>query len=511
MRRPPRLVSHYRIQAAEASRSLPSRAVSRSAWRERHRHRSGRRHRQHQLQANPAGLSAGYYFTALTIVSSAGTITVPVTLFIAARPEPGAGPLGGPAGMPAGGVAANPDTSFLVNVSGASASSAVAFTAAVLPGAPWLNLATTSGTATSNTPGTVNYSINQTAAAALSPQAYYGTIRVTSPGTLNSPVDFQVVLNVTAANAPQAPAPTPAGMIFISSGEHPAAPDRSGICQFGYASRLTRRRRSTASGGSWLAVSPATGTTSAASPAQTSVSVNPAGLAAGVYRGSVSYSLAAAAVPTVNVTLLVKVRGRFESKNGPVGSGRHDACTPTQIIATQTGLVNDFTAPASWPTPLQIQLSDDCGSAVTNGQIVATFSNGDPPLALGVENAASGLYAGTWTPRDVRIAGGVTATATAPGFPRPRRGFRRGGAECGADAFCERDAGCVCDCGRAGRFHSARNHCGRSMGRDWRDRPRGGTLPLKTSLDGTAVIIGGIAAPLYFVSPGQLTRRCRSS
>ena len=71
------------------------------------------------VQANPAGLSAGYYFTALTIVSSAGTITVPVTFFIAANPSLVLDPSGVQLTMPAGGVAANPDTSFLVSVSGA--------------------------------------------------------------------------------------------------------------------------------------------------------------------------------------------------------------------------------------------------------------------------------------------------------------------------------------------------------------------------------------------------------
>ena len=122
------------------------------------------------IQANPAGLSAGYYFTAVTIVSSAGTVTVPVTFFIAANPSLVLEPSGVLLSMPVGGVAANPDTSFLVAVSGAaSPTSPVAFTAAILPGTPWLNLATTSGTSTGNTPGVVSYSINQTAAAALAP------------------------------------------------------------------------------------------------------------------------------------------------------------------------------------------------------------------------------------------------------------------------------------------------------------------------------------------------------
>ena len=272
-----------------------------------------------------------------------------------------------------------------------------------------------SGTSTGNTPGAVNFSINQAAAAALTPQAYYGTIRVTATGAVNSPQDFQVVLNVTAANAPQTPNPTPAGLIFITSGTTPA-PQIDQV----FASSVTavpyQASAQTVSGGAWLSVSPATGMTSASSPAQTSVSVNPAGLAAGVYHGTVSYSLAAAAVPTVNVTLVVETSGQSAAGRTGFGPEASTACTPTQIIPTQTALVNDFAAPASWPTPLQIQLNDNCGNAVGNGQVVTTFSNGDPPLALNLANAASGLYSGTWTPRATGSQVVVTATATAPGF-----------------------------------------------------------------------------------------------
>ena len=456
------------------------------------------------IQANPAGLSAGYYVTAVTIVSSAGTVTVPVTFYIAAGSNLTLNPSGIELVMPAGGVTADPVTSFLVNVwNGTSDTSAVAFTAAVLPGAPWLSLATTSGSSTTNTPGAVSFSINQAAAAALTPQVYYGTIRVTSAGAVNSPKDFQVVLNVVAANAPPTPDPAPAGMLFISSGSTPP-PQIDQLFASSAASVPYQASASTSSGGSWLSVNPATGTTSASSPAQSSISANPAGLAVGVYFGSVSYSLAAAAVRTVNVTLVVKAGAGFLLRTGQLDP--HAAtCTPTRIIATQTGLVNNFAAPASWPTPLEIQLSDDCASAVTNGQIVVTFSNGDPPLALGLENSTSGLYAGTWTPRNTGSQVVVTAAATAPGFAVARA--RVSGtvspnvapilyANGTLNAFAiAAEPGVAIAPGSIVQIYGSSLAGGTVVG---------GTIPLQTNLGGTSVIVGGIQAPLYYVSAGQL-------
>src|SRR5262249_15383500 len=91
-------------------------------------------------------------------------------------------------------------------------------------------------------------------------------------------------------------------------------------------------------------------------------------------------------------------------------------CTATQLVPTQTGLVSNFSAPASWPTPLEIRLFNDCGGTVTNGQIVATFSNGDAPLSLALADRAAGLYSGTWTPRHTTSQITIAARATAPGF-----------------------------------------------------------------------------------------------
>jgi uncharacterized protein (TIGR03437 family) len=461
------------------------------------------------IAANPSGLSPGYYYTEVTIVSSTGTITVPVTFYIASNPSLSLTPSGVQLTMPTGGVAANPDNSFQVSVSGgASATSPVAYTAAVLPGAPWLNLATTSGSATGQASRSVNYSINAAAAAALGPQAYYGTIRVTSSGASDSPQDFQVVLNVTAANAPQTPVPAPAGLTFIFNAAR-LPPQTVQVFVSSAAAVPYQASASTASGGSWLTVSPATGTTSAAAPAQSSISVVAAGLAVGVYHGSVSYSLGASAVAAVNVTLVVETAtGGLPIGNQP-GQFVPDAvagCTPSVLLPTQTALVSDFSAPAAWPTPLEVQLNNNCANPVTSGQVVATFSNGDPPLALNLVDSTSGQYSATWTPRTTGSQVVVTATATAPGFaaaatvqisgavaPNVAPILNQNGT---LNAFAiAAEPGIPIAPGTIVQIYGS-GLAGQTIA--------GSTLPLLTSLGGTSVIIGGIEAPLYFVSPGQI-------
>jgi len=452
------------------------------------------------ITANPAGLSPGFYFTELTVVSTAGTIAVPVTFFIAGNPSLALDPSGVQLIMPAGGAAAVPSTSFLVTVQGTTP---VAWTAAVLPGAPWLDLNTTTGTSTGAAPGAVSYSINQTAAAALTPQAYYGTIRVTSTSVVNSPQDFQVVLNVTSATTPQTPSPVPAGLIFVTSvnGTLPSQIDQ--VFASSVAPVTYQASAATADGSAWLSVGPATGTTSASSPAKSNIAVSSAGLAAGVYHGSVSYSLASAAVPTVNVTLVVEASGQSSSLRTNMSEAPRASCAPTQIVPTQTGLVNNFASPAAWPTPLEIQLTNDCGSPVTNGQIVATFSNGDAPLSLNLENPSSGLYSGTWTPRNTGPQVTVTATATAPGFAAATARISGSVVPNAAPALAPN-----------GTLHVFTPAIGGPLAPGTivqiygsglaKQTLAASTFPLATNLAGTSVIIGGLQAPLYYVSAGQV-------
>lgn len=455
------------------------------------------------VQANPSGLSAGFYFTELTIVSSAGTVQVPVTLLIQSNPSLVLSPSGNQMSVPAGGVVANPDTTFLVDIAGAaSASSSVSWTASLAPAVTWLTLNTTSGSSTSASPGSISYSVNQSAVSALAAGVYYATIQVTSAGAINSPQDFEVVLNVEAANVPQAPNPTPAGLIFVTTANGAAPPAQPDLV---YASSLTavpyQASATTSDGANWLSVTPATGTTSAKQAAQTSISVSPTGLAAGIYHGTVSYSLAAAAVPAVNVTLIVKAQGSSARPGQP--NAQATSCTPAKIVPTQTALVNDFAAPASWPTPLQVQLNDDCGNAVVSGQVVSTFSNGDPPLILVAQDATSGLYSATWTPHGSSSQVTVTAAASATGLTSAT--------EVISGEVVPNQAPTI---NPGGTVHAFTPQSGQALapgtwmaiyGSDLADETLiNSSVVFPTALAGTSVIIGGTEAPLNFVSTGQV-------
>ena len=451
----------------------------------------------------------GYYQSTITVTSDAGSASVPVTLLIAANGTMTLAPAGTQFNTVAGNAPGDSNGAFLVTV---SRNSTVNWTAAIVPtalAASWLTLNTPSGSSTSSNPGAVNFSING-AAASLASQPYYATIEVTvAGGGVTDPVqDYQVVLNVAAAGNILAPNPDPAGLIFISTGPG-ALPAQ--VVQVGSSSGGVSYSAKT-DGSPWLSVTPASGTTSSGAPGQSSVSVNTAALANGVYRGSINYAIAAQ-VRTVNVTLIVAapatpaavsgvsssgVSGKAASVSGKATSA---GCTATQIIPSQTGPVSNFSLPTAWPTPLNISVTDDCGKPVTTGQVVATFSNGDPPLILPA--VSGGLYSNTWTPRTTGSQVTIQAEASAPGFKK---------ASIQITGQVTRNGAPVLNPG--GTLNAFVPVVGSPLAPGMIVQIYGSNLasqtavssaiPLTTSLNNTTVIIGGVAAPLYYVSPGQI-------
>ncbi len=442
------------------------------------------------VTVNPSGLSAGYYQSTISINTSAGSANVPVTLFIAQNATMTLSPGGSQFQMSAGSSPGNPSGSFLVSVSG---NSSVNWSASVLPGASWLQLSTTAGASTSASPGTVSFSILPTAAAALTPQAYYGTIQVTSSDVADSPQNFLVVLNVAPAANPVLPDPEPAGLVFISNGTGALPPQKVTV----FASSSSPIAYQASSDSSWLQVSLGTGSTSASSPDSSSVSVNLTGLAPGVYRGGVSYAFSSAAVRTINVTLIVEaaVAGSSERPRA--------TCTPTQLVPTQTGLVNNFAQPTSWPTPLAVLLVNDCGQPVLKGQVVTTFSNGDPPLALNASDASSGIYSGTWTPRNASAQVTIAARASASGFAAATAQIT-GQVTPNASPLLNQNGtlnvfapvlGAPVAPGTIVQIYGS-NLAAKAN--------QASAIPLPNNLNQTSVLIGGLVAPLYYVSPGQI-------
>ena len=453
------------------------------------------------ITANPAGLGAGYYRGTITVASSGGSASVAVALFISAAATMTLGPAGTQLSMPQGGVLGNASGGF--NIS-ASNGATVVYSASVVPGADWLSVSGGSGSATSVNAGAVGYSVNPTAAAALAAGAYYGTIRVTGSGVVNSPQDFQVVLNITPANTPVVPDLQPAGLVFVTSVAGTAQNQPINV----YASSKTalpfQASAKTDDGAAWLAISPLQGNTSASAPGAVTVTANPAALKAGAYRGTVSFSFGST-VRAVNVTLIVQPGATPASepltKLNPSATG--PLCSNATLVATQTGLVSNFSAPTSWPTPLAIKLFDSCGSSVSNAQIVATFTNGDPALPLNVVNSTTGLYTGTWTPRKSSGQITVTASVTASGYPATSVNIAGQVAPNSAPVLAPNGTGDV--------FHPqvgaglGPGNIVQIYGTGLASQTASPTaLPLPTTLNGTTVLIGGVRAPLFYVSSGQI-------
>ncbi len=453
------------------------------------------------ITANPTGLAAGYYNTTVDVASSAGYASIPVTLLISQAGSILLAPAGAMIQMTQGGIPGTPNGSFLINFAGTGS---INWTANLVSSANWLTLTSSNGTASGAMPATVSYSIDTSITSTLPAQPYYADIEVTAPGAVNTPLEFIVVLNIVSPTTPASPDLQPAGLLFIAQAGSTTPPQTIAVSTGAPTPTMYQASPSTNNGGNWLSVSPSTGTASTFSAGQSQVSVNTSSLAPGIYYGGVSYSFANPPVQTVNVTLIVTPSVPAPSA---ARSARSDAvsaaCTPSALSLTSTSLVNNFVAPAAWPTPISILLVDDCGNAVSNGQIVVAFSNGDPPLALGLANGSTGLYSGTWTPITAGPQVTLTANATAPGFPAAS--VQLSGqvtpnvapvlnANGTLHVFAPEIGGALAP-GTIVQIYGSGLAAGAASA---------AAIPLPTTLNNTSVVIGGIPAPLYYVSSGQI-------
>lgn len=447
------------------------------------------------LQADPTGLVPGFYLGTVEVDSGNSSAQIPVTLFVANAGRIFLNFSGATIEARAGNPAAAPATlSFSVL---GSDSTPIAFAAQQTSGAGFLTLQTSGGSATNQAPAAVSYTVNT---AGLAAGAYYGRILISAPGAVDSPQTFVVVVNVIAANQPPNPVPSPAGLVFISGA---TAPPKQTVSVFTSSSANVafQASASTLSGGSWLSVTPTTGNVSSSSPGQLSVTANPAGLTPGVYRGTVNIAETNLAARSVNVTLIVTAAAPKGSISPRAQTSA--SCSPNQLVITQTGLAGNFSAPASWPQTLAVVLNDNCGNLISTGSIAMDFSNGDPPLRLPLSDPTKAAYTATWTPSHNSAQMTITAKASATGFPSAsvtvvgsvtpnvapvlapngivNNFFPEVGAPLSPGAIVQ-----IFGTALASGAQSAT------------------TTPLPAAINGTSVVIGGLQAPLFFVSPNQI-------
>ncbi|MCH8268284.1 MAG: hypothetical protein IH846_12260 [Acidobacteria bacterium] len=119
--------------------------------------------------------------------------------------------------------------------------------------------------------------------------SYTGEITVTIPNAEPSFQTVSVSLAVTAAEATRM-AVNPNVLLFPFVVGGPASPKQLTISNEGGGSLNFQITWSTFSGGSWLTVTPASGTATLSAPSSVAVTADPSGLAAGTYLGQITIS-----------------------------------------------------------------------------------------------------------------------------------------------------------------------------------------------------------------------------
>jgi Viral BACON domain len=296
----------------------------------------------------------------------------------------------------------------------AVSSSAAALNYTVATSATWLNATPASGT----TAGNVSVSVNPGSLAA---GTYTGTVSITSSGASNSPKTVPVTLTVTATSAPTLSAsPLSLSFTFQAGGTTPAAQtvNVTGSSALSYTA---------ATSAGWLSVTPASGNT----PGNLSISVNPAGLAAGTYSGAVAITAAGASNSPQKVAVTLAVTGTppanpslnitpgnltFTYASGTSTSGTQSLSvasngTALNITAAASGGAWLTVTPTAGPTPATIKVSANAtglAAGTYNGTVTITSDGAaNSPQTVPVKLVVTGTGSGrlrVWPPRAVSFA-----------------------------------------------------------------------------------------------------------
>ncbi len=453
-----------------------------------------------QVRANTQGLQPGSHSDTVRITSLGKRYDVPISVFVSkSGPVLGASQTGLRFQAQQGGGYSNSQIVKILNLG--APSSTINWTASIAGGEDILALASTSGIATTGTPGSLSISLKPNATQ-LAPGGHYALIKISDSNAQNSPVYVAAVLDLAPAGSLPLPDLSPAGLFFAAVAGGAETPVQFVNVNTSSTSPVPFQvAATTADGAKWLIASPTSGTSSGQLPGNFSLSVDPSGLAAGIYSGSASVSISGA-VRTVNVTAVVVPAGATPGSSAlaPRASG----CAPAKLALTETGLVNNFSVPAKWPATLIVQLNDDCGTPISNGSVVASFSNGDAPLTLHNDGQGA-IYSATWQPGQKSSQMTVDLNATATPLQAATAQLIGGVLQ---------NQALVPSLAHGGTLNNLNPVVGQPVAPGTIAQVYGsglalntvepGVLPIPTQFNGTYALVGPYQAPLYFLSDGQL-------
>jgi uncharacterized protein (TIGR03437 family) len=448
-----------------------------------------------QVVFNTAGLAPGVYSGTIVVVNGTQSQTVTVSLVLSpASPILLLSQSGLLFTAIQGGGLLAPQSVGVANVGTGSTN----WTAGVSSGS-WLTVTPASGVSTAGA-STVPALQVQANNVGMPAGSYGGLIQVSSSGTVGSPRYVSATLNVLAAGSTVPELVQPVGLIFVGqAGGSPPPAQTLGVSSAALVSVGATVTMSTQSGGNWLTATP---TSLSLAPSGTvSISVNPASLTAGVYAGIVTLAFGDGTAQNVNVLVVVPSNSgaQTESSHAAVVAG----CQPSRLVMVMQSIGSNYSTPVGYPASLEAYVVDDCGNPAASATVIASFSDGDPPLPL--PSIGNGIYSASWTPANqaaivtLTVVGlesplapaTLTISVTSAPNPTPPPSIGTGGVVNGASFAHGTDVA-------PGSIISV---FGTNLG------PTSGSqagFPLPKILGGITLTIDGINAPLFYAGTGQV-------
>jgi len=343
------------------------------------------------ITVNPTGLASGAYVATILLTPSgpgAVPVSVPVLLVVT-----GSGPIvASPTTLSFNATAGGAPQSQMLGVT-ASVPTAFTASATTSTGGNWLAVSPASGTAS-----TTSTSLTVTAdPSALATGTYHGTITLTT----STGIVTQVPVTFSVGTGGFSVSPATLSFTYTQGGALPT-PQTVQVTTSGSFTATA----STTSGGEWLSVTPA----SATGNTNLTVVVNPAGLAGGVYSGSVTVTSASGTPATVAVTLTVT------------------SLTTTGLAVSPASLSFFFAEGGSTPAAQTLSVTSMPAVAFTaattsSGWLSVSPASATTPASLTVAVNPAGLNPGSYTGMVTLSAPGATQVTVsvyltvAPGLP----------------------------------------------------------------------------------------------
>jgi len=449
-----------------------------------------------QITANTAGLSPGVYSGSVRVSSSTtgDSRTIGVTLLLAQQNQSIVLSQTGLlfTGVERGGRVQSQSFGVLNVGQGAMNWSVEAIS---LLGGNWLSSSPPGGSSTANS---LDIPLVAVSASTIGLRAgqYSGQVKVSSPTANNSPQLVSVDFNVLPEGSNPGPQVRPTGLIFAARAGS-SSPGSQTIRMSTPVSNNVEARAGafTFDGGDWLDGQPRNVLMTSADSKLITVQPTLGSLAPNVYRGAMTLLFDDGSASQVVNVLFVVVPAASTNELGVEAP-----CVPTKLFTVHRTLAGNFSSPASWPSVIEAQVVDDCGNAVTNATVLATFSSGDAPLTL--SNLRTGFYTGTWRP--VNANGQVTVTLRAI-LPPLQTGEAtvQGSVTANAGAPTLYSQGIVNGASFAPGAELAPGTIISVFGKNLA-QTGAATLPIPRTLGGATLSIGGADAPLFYSSDGQL-------